>query len=173
MPFEGSTEVKVRGKDGKLAAQWREQRRARPKQCRRFPQCRHTAGDGLSSDWSWRIRPWSQPLCGVEALCHLIRELWRSGWHLMPPYGGRVSGRAACPFRRGVASSEAEMICPSDGRLATLERGGDDPPPRGWACYPRARGRRGARPRASAGSPRARRRSPHGFEGLGPRIGLL
>ena len=26
----------------------------------------------------------------------------------MPPYGGRVSGRAVCPFRRGVASSEAE-----------------------------------------------------------------
>ena len=27
---------------------------------------------------------------------------------LMPPYGGRASGRAVCPFRRGVASSEAE-----------------------------------------------------------------
>ena len=27
---------------------------------------------------------------------------------LMPPYGGRVSDRAVCPFRRGVASSEAE-----------------------------------------------------------------
>jgi len=27
---------------------------------------------------------------------------------LMPPYGGRVSGRAFCPFRRGVASSEVE-----------------------------------------------------------------
>ena len=26
----------------------------------------------------------------------------------MPPYGGRVSGRTVCPFRRGVASSEAE-----------------------------------------------------------------
>ena len=43
---------------------------------------------------------------------------------LMPPYGGRVSGRAVCLFRRGVASSEAEMIRPSEGRLATLERGG-------------------------------------------------
>ena len=43
---------------------------------------------------------------------------------LMPPYGGRVSGKAVCPFRRGVASSEAEMILPSEGRLATLERGG-------------------------------------------------
>ena len=27
---------------------------------------------------------------------------------LMPPYGGRVSGRTVCPFRRRVASSEAE-----------------------------------------------------------------
>ena len=44
---------------------------------------------------------------------------------LMPPYGGRASGRAICPFRRGVASSEAEMICSLEGRLATLERGGD------------------------------------------------
>ena len=26
----------------------------------------------------------------------------------MPPYGGRVSGKAVCLFRRGVASSEAE-----------------------------------------------------------------
>ena len=27
----------------------------------------------------------------------------------MPPYDGRLSGRAVCPLRRGVASSEAEM----------------------------------------------------------------
>ena len=27
---------------------------------------------------------------------------------LMPPYGVRMSGRAVCPFRRRVASSEAE-----------------------------------------------------------------
>ena len=40
----------------------------------------------------------------------------------MPPYGERVSGRAVCPFRRGVASSEAEMVCILEGRLATLER---------------------------------------------------
>jgi len=32
---------------------------------------------------------------------------------------------AVCPFRRGVASSEAESICLLEGRLATLERGGD------------------------------------------------
>ena len=50
---------------------------------------------------------------------------------LMPPYGGRVSGRAVCPFRRGVASSEAETIRHPEGKLVTLERGGDDPPPRG------------------------------------------
>ena len=43
----------------------------------------------------------------------------------MPPYGGRASGKAVCPFRRGVASSEAETIRSPVGRLATLERGGD------------------------------------------------
>ena len=51
---------------------------------------------------------------------------------LMPPYGRQVSGRAICPFRRGVASSEAETFCFLEGRLATLERGGDHPAgPRG------------------------------------------
>ena len=65
----------------------------------------------------------------------------------MPPYGGRLSSGAACPLRRGVASSEAEMcylleggslpsskaemICPLEGRFATLERGRDDFPARG------------------------------------------
>ena len=29
---------------------------------------------------------------------------------LIPPYDGRVSGSAVCPFRRGVASSEAETF---------------------------------------------------------------
>ena len=43
----------------------------------------------------------------------------------MPPYGGRVSGKAVCPLHRGVASSEAEMICPLEGRFATIERGRD------------------------------------------------
>ena len=43
---------------------------------------------------------------------------------LMPPYGGRVSRRTVCPFHRGVASSEAEMMHLSEGRLTTLERGG-------------------------------------------------
>ena len=100
---------------------------------------------------------------------------------LMPPYGRWVSGRTVCPFRQGVASSEAETFCNLEGGLATLERGGDDPPPRGWARYPRARRRRRARSRALAGSPRARRRSPRGSEGgadgphcvRGLRAGLL
>ena len=59
----------------------------------------------------------------------------------MPPYEEWVSGSAVCPLRQGVASSEAEMsylleggslpsskagmICPLEGRFATLERGGD------------------------------------------------
>ena len=33
----------------------------------------------------------------------------------MPLYDGRVSGRTVCPFRRGVASSEAEMSYLSEG----------------------------------------------------------
>ena len=34
---------------------------------RKFPQWRHSTGDGLSSDRSWWIGPRSQPLCGVVA----------------------------------------------------------------------------------------------------------
>ena len=34
----------------------------------------------------------------------------------------RVSARAVCPLCRGVASSEAEMSCPLEGRSATLEK---------------------------------------------------
>ena len=66
----------------------------------------------------------------------------------MPPYDGRVSGRAVCPIRQGVASSETEMSCPLEGRFATLERGGNGLPARGQVRYPRAR-----------------RRSFRGFEG--------
>jgi len=36
-----------------------------------------------------------------------------------------VSGGVICPSCRGVASSEAEIIRSPEGRLATLERGGD------------------------------------------------
>jgi len=63
------------------------------------------------------------------------------------PYDGPVSGRTVCPFCRGVASSEAEMTCPLEGRFATLKRGRDDPPPRGQTRYPRARRRCGMRSR--------------------------
>ena len=52
------------------------------------------------------------------------------------------------PFRRGVASSEAESTHSLEGRLTTLKRGGDV----------------GRLSRVSAGSPRAMRRSPRGFE---------
>ena len=70
----------------------------------------------------------------------------------MPPYDGRVSGRAVCPLRRGVASSEAEMSylleggslpsseaelsCPLEGRFATLERCGDTGRSRGSRWEP-------------------------------------
>ena len=50
----------------------------------------------------------------------------------MPSYGERLGGGAVCPLCRGVASSEAEMSHPLEGRSATLERGGDGPAgPRG------------------------------------------
>ena len=45
----------------------------------------------------------------------------------MPPYGERLGGGAVRPLCRGVASSEAEMTYPLEGRFATLERGGDCP----------------------------------------------
>ena len=48
-------------------------------------------------------------LCGMAALRLLTPVLWRSCWHLMPPYGGQVGGRVACPFCQGEASSETEM----------------------------------------------------------------
>ena len=54
----------------------------------------------------------------------------------MPPYDGQVSGRAVCPLRRGVASSEAEMRCLLEGRSATFERGGDEGRSRGSRWEP-------------------------------------
>ena len=42
----------------------------------------------------------------------------------MPPYGERLGGGAVRPLCRRVASSEAEMTYPLEGRFATLERGG-------------------------------------------------
>ena len=67
----------------------------------------------------------------------------------MPSYDGRVSGRAVCPLRRGVASSEAEMIYPLEGRFATLERGGDAGRSRGVSTGTLERG--GDRPAGSRG----------------------
>ena len=49
----------------------------------------------------------------------------------MPTYGGRVSGWAVCPFRRGVASSKTELICFPEGWLIALERG------ESWRASPR------------------------------------
>ena len=43
----------------------------------------------------------------------------------MPSYDERLGGGAVCLLCRGVASSEAEMAYPLEGRFATLERGGD------------------------------------------------
>ena len=75
--------------------------------------------------------------------------LWRSGWHSMPPYDGRVSGRDVCLLRRGVASSEAEMFCPLEGSCATLERVGDVGCSRGVSTGTLERG--GDRPAGSRG----------------------
>ena len=51
---------------------------------------------------------------------------------LMPPYGEQVSGRAVCPFRRGVSSSEAEARGAAEGF------GGE--PSSGAEITPRVRG---------------------------------
>ena len=45
----------------------------------------------------------------------------------MPSYGGRLGGGAVCPLCREMASSEAEIGHPLEGRSAVLERGGDWP----------------------------------------------
>ena len=63
---------------------------------------------------------------GMAARRRLSRVPWRSGWHLTPSYGERLGGGAVRPLCRGLASSEAEMSYPLEGRFATLERGGDE-----------------------------------------------
>jgi len=83
----------------------------------------------------------------------------------MPPYDGRVSGRAVCPLRRGVASSEAEMSCLLEGRSTTLERGGDDLPCSRVGSLPSSEAEMWGAVEGLDGSPRARRKSPHGSEG--------
>ena len=40
----------------------------------------------------------------------------------MPSYGEQLGGEVVCPLCRGVASSEAKMNYPLEGRFATLER---------------------------------------------------
>ena len=66
----------------------------------------------------------------------------------MPLYGGRLGGGAVCPLCREMASSEAEIGHPLEGRSAVLERGGDWPPARGQVRCPRARRRLATRSRA-------------------------
>ena len=92
----------------------------------------------------------------------------------MPPYGGRLSGGAACPLRRGVASSEAE--------ISYLLEGGSLPSSEEEMCYlleggslPSSEAEMRGAVEGLDGSPRARRRSLQGFEGdaNGPHAGLL
>ena len=73
----------------------------------------------------------------------------------MPPYDGRVSGRAVCPLRRGVASSEVEMSCLLEGRFATLERGGDAGRSRGSRWEPSSEAEIVRGPERGANGPRA------------------
>ena len=84
----------------------------------------------------------------------------------MPPYGERLSGGAVCPLCQGVASSEAEMgyllevgslpsseaemVCPLEGRFITLERGGDAGAVEGPDGSPQARRRSSRRPERGA-----------------------
>ena len=51
-----------------------------------------------------------------------------------------------------MASSEAEVSHLLESRFATLERGGDVSPARGWIRYPRARRRCGAQSRVPMGA---------------------
>ena len=58
----------------------------------------------------------------------------------MPSYGGRLGGGAVCPLCREMASSEAEIGHPLEGRSAVLERGGDA---FAWSRVPRGALERG------------------------------
>ena len=69
--------------------------------------------------WGWRS----------DAACP--EHLWKSDGHSMPSYDERLGSGAVRPLCRRVASSEAEMSYPLEGRFATLERGGDELPARG------------------------------------------
>ena len=89
----------------------------------------------------------------------------------MPPYDGLLGGRAVCPLRRGVASSEAEMSylleggslpsseaemsCTLEGRFATLERGRDAGHSRGSRWEPSSEAEIAPRVREGANGPHA------------------
>ena len=81
---------------------------------------------GLLSQLLWGWRP--------DAACP--EHCGRSDDHSMPPYGERLGGGAIRPLCRGVASSEAEMTYPLEGRFATLERGGNTGRSRGSRWEP-------------------------------------
>ena len=109
-----------------------------------FPSGRRVRTVGVGRIVTGAVPSLSHPASQVPQCCHILRDgravtgvggwnsghnhcgewrpdailswaLWRSGWHSMPPYDGRVSGRAVCLLRRGVASSETEMIRPTRG----------------------------------------------------------
>ena len=67
MPFEGPVARKLREKYKELAAQWKEQCRARSHGASQVPTVVPQRRGWLCSDRSWRIRLWSRPLCGVGA----------------------------------------------------------------------------------------------------------
>src|SRR6185369_13647895 len=83
------------------------------------------------SDWGGRAvtgvsgRDAGHIHCGSGSLTPPVLEPWRSGWPLMPSYGGWLGSGAVCPLCQETASSEAETGHPLEGRSAVLERGGD------------------------------------------------
>ena len=71
---------------------------------------------------------------GAAVWCRPSFEPWRSGWPLVPLYGGRLDGGGRL------------SLVPRDG----LERGGDWPPARGQVRCPRARRRLATRSRVGS-----------------------
>ena len=78
----------------------------------------------------------------------------------MPPYEGRLSGRAVCPLRRGVASSEAEMsylleggsLPSSEAEMICPLEGGSLPSSEAEVRWPQARRRCRAQSRVPIGA---------------------
>ena len=92
----------------------------------------------------------SQPLWGMAALTPSVLgavEEWLA-FNASVRRVGERQGRLSLTLR--VASSEAEMICPLEGRFATLERGGDAGRSRGVSTGTLERG--GDRPAGSRGA---------------------